>query len=674
MIASFALVNLLSVPSGISADVPTSPDSRSTDWPFLGGTAQSQQYSSLTQIKPSNLTALGLLRYAELPVKEGLVGNALIRDGVAYESTPRGGAIAVDLASGKVLWNFEPALEYTNNSKLSMWTSHYTRGLGMDAEKVYTADGCFLFAVDRKSGTQRWQHRICDPTHDLGTSSAPRTGAGKVFVGIQNAEHGTGRGYALALDASTGKELWRFYTVPGDPSKPFENPQMEIASKTWNADYWRKTKEGGGSAGVWEGMIYDPLTDLLIFGTGNPAPEDRPWLDSHENLYSDSIIAVHARTGIYAWHYQVFPGDAWGIGDATGHMILADLPLPGGTRHVLMSAVKQLFYVLDAKTGEFISVGKYVPNTNFSSIDPKTGKLTVRDELRVWMHPGSTAVLQPGGSGGHTWILSAYNPQTGLVYIPAFIMPESLGSQRGNPSVNKPQGRLVAWDPVAEKERWHVDQPIIINGGALTTAGNLVFQGTADGKFCAYDAYTGKILWRFETHSIIEAGPSTVTLNGKQLIVVAAGDASANGTVNYFAAASTTPETLMAPSRLLIFGLGGTEKLPPSPLKVLPKPAREKPTAALAAAGETVFRRSQCELCHGSALQVSGQGRIPDLRTITEAQLDAMPVILRQGVLVPLGMPRFPNLSDDDIKSLQAYIENRAWEDYEQQEAHTRAN
>jgi PQQ-dependent dehydrogenase (methanol/ethanol family) len=664
--------------TGYSATGSEDRDSNPAEWPYLGGNAESQQYGAVSQIDSSAVAKLGLLRYVNLPIKEGLVGNALIKEGIAYESGPRGAAVAVEIATGRLLWNFEPTLDYANNSMWSMWTSHNSRGLALDSDKVYTANGCSLFAVDRKSGSQVWKTQVCDPTRDLGTSSAPRIGGGKVFVGIGNAERGFDRSYAAAYDAKTGQELWRFYTTPGDPSRPFENVQMAIAAKSWGADYSSQNHGGSGAAGVWEGMIYDPKTDLLIFGTGNPAALDPEWLAAREALYSDSIIAVNATTGRYAWHYQTLPGDAWGFSDAASHMVLADLPFPGGNRRVLISAEKQLLYVLDAKTGAFISADAYVPNTNFSAIDPKTGKLQVRESLKFWKHPDKSVFALPGSEGGHAWTLSAYNPQTGLFYIPAFILPaERFGSSASEaPSEQKVEAksRLIAWDPVGRKERWHVDGHPAMNGGVLTTSGGLVFQGTAGGKFNAYDARTGKPLWSFDTHSIIEAGPSTVTINNQQVIVVAGGDASANGTVRFAVENATTPETLMAPSRLLIFGLGGKETIPASPLKILAKPASERPPAALASEGAKVFSRNRCDLCHGSEMHVSGLGRIPDLRTISLSQLNAMPLILQQGILMPLGMPRFANLTDVEVKALQAFIQMRAWKDYDQQQAAGRAN
>jgi quinohemoprotein ethanol dehydrogenase len=340
-----------------------------------------------------------------------------------------------------------------------------------------------------------------------------------------------------------------------------------------------------------------------------------------------------------------------------------------------LSAEKQFVYVLDAKTGEFISGGAYVPQDNFL-MDPKTGKLTVREELRTWKHPGTKTVIQPGAWGGHSWILSAYSPETHLFYIPAFIIPQEFGWDGESaydyglsPGAKyQARGQLIAWDPIAQKEKWHVDLSTIMNGGALATAGNVVFQGTAEGGFYGYDAHTGQRLWSYDTHSIIEAGPSTVMLNGTQLIVVPAGDASASNSERYFSRAAMTPQTMMAPSRLLIFGLGGKETLPPTPLKVIPTPPRPKPPSKLAKAGERLYFRNRCSACHGEDLRIPGQGRIPDLRMLSEGQLDAMPSILREGKLLPMGMPQFAHLSDADIEAIQAFIESRAWEDYEEQQ------
>ncbi len=646
----------------------------SAEWGFLGGNPQSQQYGAIEQINSQNVGSLGLLWHSDLPVKEGLVGNPLVKDGVVYQSAPRGAAIATDVVTGKTLWTFLPDIDLTNYSQASMWAAHSTRGLGMDDDSVYTTGGCELYAVDRKTGKQRWHARACDPTKDVGIVPAPRVGGSKVFVGSNNAELGTNRGFAAAFDARTGRELWRFFTVPGDPSQPFENKQMELAAKTWGNSYWVDTH---GAAAVWEGMVYDPQTNLLIFGTGNPGvweaqPEKYGELDM---LYSDSLIAVNASTGQYAWHFQFVQGDVWDLGDGAAHIMLADLPLQGRTRHVVMQAAKDgYFYLFDAKTGAFISANNYVPVTNYQPIDPKTGKLIVRDEVKYWKHPGKTVVLQPGEWGSHTWELTSYNPKTGLVYIPAFVFPTASGSKNqresnvdANDHALKSFGRLVAWDPIAQKERWHVDHPVVINGGALSTAGNLVFEGTPEGKFYAYDATNGRLLWSYDTHGIILGAPSTVVVHGKQIILVPSGDGAGGVTTKFTSRISTTPETIAAPSRLLAFALGAKGVLPAGAPKVTLKPVRPPQPAAIAARGEQIFSDHACGSCHGDDLNIGGAGRVPDLRNIRESTLQAMPQILRQGVYSPLGMPRFPDITDKDISALQAFILNSAWAAYDSQ-------
>ena len=319
-------------------------------------------------------------------------------------------------------------------------------------------------------------------------------------------------------------------------------------------------------------------------------------------------------------------------------------------------------------------------------MDPKTGKLTVREDLKTWKHPGTTrTVIQPGAWCGTRGYYLHIAPDTQLLchtYRPLSSRrefgwngesPYDYGLTPG--AKYKARGQLIAWDPIAQKGEVAMDLSTIMNGGARSDRRKRrLFQGTAEGGFYGYDARTGHRLWSYDTHSIIEAGPSTVMVNGTQLIVVPAGDdASASNSERYFSSAATTPQTLMAPSRLLILGLGGKEVLPPSPLKVIPKPPRAKPPKALAKTGLDLFYRNSCISCHGEDLRIPGQGRIPDLRMLTEGELEAMPSILRGGKLLPLGMPKFPKLSDADISALQAFIESRAWEDYEEQQGGPKA-
>jgi PQQ-dependent dehydrogenase (methanol/ethanol family) len=654
-----AITMLMSVPA-------TAGDS---EWKYLGGTAQSNQYSALDQINSKTVSSLGLLWYSDLPIGEGLVGNPLVMQGVVYQGGPYGSAVATDIRTGKTVWSFVPSLGLERYNPRSAHQASTNRGLGMDDNQVYVAGGCSLFALDRKTGKQQWRKEICDPSQNYGANSAPRVGAGKVFIGINNMQSGTGRGHAIALDAQTGKELWRFYTVPGDPSKPFENKQMEMAAKTWGESYW-KDMPGGGSGSVWEGMIYDVKSDLLIFGAGNPGTDghEQKYVDK-EMLFADSIIAVKAGTGEYVWHRQLTTGDVYHPGDGVAHLQLADIKINGRNQHVLLQAAKNgYFYVLDAATGKVLSANNYVPTVNYKPLDPKTGTLSFKDELRFWEHPGKPIVMQPGGYGAHVWELTSYNPTTGLVYIPAFIMPYELGGRYAeygfaDDAVFKNKGMLIAWDPIKQTKKWQVDHTVTMSGGALSTAGNLVFQGTPDGTFAAYDATTGKKLWSYDTRSVIRGGPSTVTIDGKQIILVPSGDGTAIGSAR--GRLSRTLETYAAPSRLLAFALNGNAVLPPTE-KVILKPVLERQPVALAEKGKTFYNQN-CSRCHGQNLLNSGRGRIPDLRNIREARLGALPQILRNGILKPLGMPQFPDITDEQIEAVRAHITNEAWRAFDEQ-------
>ncbi len=670
LVASIALATSASL-----AAEPSSTD----EWSHLGGDVESHQYSSLTQITSQNVHSLGLLWYSNLPIPEGLIGNPLVKDGVVYQSGPWGRVVATDILTGKTLWTFDPHLDLSSYSARSAFTATINRGAGMDDDQIYATGGCSLFAMDRKTGKAVWQAKVCEPGQDLGADSAPRVGDGKVFVGITNMQSGTNRGYAAAFDARTGKELWRFYTVPGDPGKPYENPQMATAARTWGNRYWADSK---GSGGVWEGMVYDPQTRLLIFGAGNPG------VDGHEAefagkamLYADSLIAVNASTGQYAWHVQETTGDVFHPGDATAHLQLADLHVNGRLRHVVMQAAKNgYFYVIDAKSGQVISADEYgIPDTNFEPIDKETGTVSFRKSLAFWNFPeGKKEIMQPGGFGAHTWELCSYNPDTGLVYIPAFVFPYELtraGREEfagfAKDAKYKNHGVLIAWDPLAKAERWHVDHPITINGGVLSTAGGVVFQGTP-GKLYAYDAKSGETLWSFDTHSIVLGAPSTVMVQGKQILLVPSGDGNAVAS-SKTTQLTTTPDTVAAPSRLLAFALDGREILPPPAPKMIRRPPLPRQPRETAELGRALFEKNGCGSCHGTHLVVSGNGRIPDLRNVPEPLLRLMPQILRDGIFRSAGMPRFTNFTDQQIEQLQAYITDAAWDAYDAQAKSTAA-
>lgn len=697
-ISSAPLIGAAAVASALACSPAHSQSA--TEWSTLGGNAGHWGYSPAHQINQSNVGSMGLLWYTDLPVKDGPVGNPLVLGGVVYQSVSRGIVLANEVATGKLLWSFVPTLDLSSTDVVGFFGLNSNRGLALDEHNVYVTSGeCHLYAVDRITGEQVWRSQTCDATRGYGTIAAPRTGGGEVFVGNNDHEEGMVRGYEDAFDGATGRHLWRFYTVPGDPAKPPENEAMELAARTWNPKSWKYTHRG---ANPWDGSIYDPQTGLLIFGSGNPdlghyepgwmkpGPADaqlqlqedkdpavRAALASGDWLFSSSVIAVNAKTGEYAWHFQYVPHDRF-ESDAAAGFIIADLPIGGTMRHVVMQAAKDgYFYVLDVRSGKCISANNYVPVAQFHPIDHKTCKLTPREEAKWWLHPDQEVILQPGAWGAHGWTRTAYNPDTRLVYIPAFIAPQAIGGKAGTRSGEGrygyskgdryfAHGMLIAWDPIAQKERWHVDYPILENGGVLTTAGDLVLQGNPDGRFMAYAADSGKLLWSYDTHSVILGQPATVLSDGKQIILVPAGDGGASLVAKMDPIRATTDKT-MAPPRLLAFGLGGTATLPPTPRRLVLRPPRPPQPAEIAARGAKLFEGNSCAACHGAGA-VGGAGNVPDLRNTPEALLQVMPSILEKGLLRAQGMPQFPNFSDDDVNALQAYIINQAWASYRAQQ------
>jgi PQQ-dependent dehydrogenase (methanol/ethanol family) len=648
-----------------------------SEWRLLGGNSDEWQHSSLAQINDKNVQRLGLAWVAEMGPGDGLVGNPLVADGVVYQSGPPGQIYANDLRTGKQLWTFYPEVEVLpGRSWTAFWASHFNRGLALDDDALFVASDCRLIAVNRKSGRQIWAVRSCDSPKEYGITGAPRVGGGKVFIGNTGGDTGKDPGYLDAYDAKTGRHLWRFNTMPGDPSQPFETPELALAAKTWGTDYW---KYSHGANSPWEAITYDASSDTLYFGTDGPGPWN-PALrapDAGDELFSNCIIAVNATTGRYLWHYQTVPHDGWNLA-ATMHIMLADLPQPDGSRRrVVMTAPKNgFFYVLDAKTGKFISAKNYVPVNWASHIDPVSGRPVRIGDGNYWEHPGVEVLTLPGDVGGHSWELMAFQPALGLVYIPATIAPVAMTADPNLPGGLAPdyyygfrpdakvkaKGELIAWDPGTQTKRWSVDRLVPINGGILATDGNLVLQGTGDGKFEAFAADTGRRLWSFDAHGAILAAPSTVEVDGAQILLVPSGNAGSAAT--RAAPRLMNTEHSRGPSRLLAFRLNGTGTLPPVAQTRIPQPPRPRQPAELAKKGERLYEANSCSPCHGRLAEGSGPG-IPDLRELTEAQHKVLKEIVVGGALRAGGMPSFPDLTDDDLEALRAYLINQAWARYE---------
>ncbi|MBC3487639.1 PQQ-dependent dehydrogenase, methanol/ethanol family [Pseudomonas kermanshahensis] len=655
-------------------------DQEPGNWMSHGRTYDEQRFSPLKAINQDNVNQLGLAWSYKLDLDRGVEATPIVVDGVMYTTGPFSVVYALDARNGKLLWKYDPQSD--RNRAGEACCDAVNRGVAVWQGKVYVGvlDGR-LEAIDAKTGQRVWSVDTRDDHKRSYTiTGAPRVVNGKVIIGNGGAEFGV-RGYVTAYDAETGKQAWRFFTVPGDPKLPPEDKAMEIASKTWHGDAF---VEWGGGGTAWDSFAYDPELNLLYIGVGNGSMWDPKWRSQAkgDNLFLSSIVAVNADTGEYAWHYQTTPGDAWDF-TATQHMILAELPINGKQRKVLMQAPKNgFFYVLDRATGELLSAKNIVPVNWAKGIDMKTGRPILDDEAAAYWKDGKRKLVTPAFWGAHDWHPMSYNPNTGLVYIPAHIMsayyehiPEApkrnpfksvyqLGLRTGMMPEGADgllemaktwSGKLIAWDPVKQAPAWEVPYITIFNGGTLSTAGNLVFEGSADGRVIAYAADTGKKLWESPAASGVMAAPITYSVDGEQYVTFMAGWGGAFST---FAGALSLRAGVQPFSQVLTYKIGGTAKLrEPAPPANAPEPPPLTADAQTVAAGAALYD-GNCSQCHGIHA-VSG-GVLPDLRKLG-ADKHQMFLGILYGGRVPDGMPSFAdNLNPEQVEQVHQYLIKRA--------------
>jgi quinohemoprotein ethanol dehydrogenase len=653
-------------------------DAEPENWMAHGRTTSEQRFSPLDQVHDSNVTELGLAWYVDLDTTRGQEATPIVIDGVMYSTSAWSKVQAVDARTGRLLWQYDP--EVPKSWSVRVCCGVQNRGAAVWKGKVYagTLDGR-LIALNAQTGELLWEVSTTDKAQSYSITGAPRMAGDRIIIGNGGAEYGV-RGYVSAYDPDTGEQLWRFYTVPGNPADGHEDATQARAASTWTGEWW--TQGGGGTA--WDSFAYDPELNLVYIGTGNGSPWSRAIRSpgGGDNLFLASIVAVHADTGIYAWHYQTTPGDTWDY-TAVQHMILAELEIDGVERKVIMQAPKNgFFYVLDRKTGKLLSAENIMPVNWATHIDLETGRPVETDDAR-YDETLAAKKISPGPGGAHNWQPMAYNRNTGLVYIPAKQEPsvykldenyeiKPIGMNLGVNFWDPPgeiielapefgaefQGSLLAWDPVAQKEVWRVPHTAFENGGVLTTAGNLVFQGNADEEIVAYDAETGARLWSAPTQTGVLAPPITYSIDGEQYIAVVAGWGAASA--NFLGLVLNPDGDKRNVSRILAYKIGSDIELPPLP----DLPARAPLTAdfgteAQVNAGAGLYTR-YCAICHGAEV-ISG-GAMPDLRhSAMTASAEAFQSVVLDGALEDRGMVSFAEVFDQqDAEAVRAFVVRRA--------------
>jgi len=509
------------------------------EWLTYGRDYAETHYSPLDQINAGNVSALDVAWTWDIP-KTGarLEGVPIVSDGVMYATGPRSFVFALDARTGREIWHWDPAVPDEREGGPSVCCGDVNRGVAVFGDKVFVGllDGK-LVALNRATGLVEWTVQTTPRGSDFSITGAPRVVKGNVIIGSGGAEYGV-RGYVTAYDAETGKQAWRFYTVPGNPADGFENEAMRKAAETWHGEWW---KIGGGGT-AWDGMAYDPTLDLLYIGTGNGSPWNRDQRSpgGGDNLYLSSIIAIRPETGEYVWHYQTTPGDDWDF-TAVQPLMLLDLTIRGRQRAVIVQAPKNgFFYVADRITGEFLSAEAYADDVTWATgVDQETGRPMESPQARYGT-TGRGAYLSPGPTGAHNWRPMAWNPATGLVYLPtqnnSFFYERApvqykvgqwnTGTGRGGagqvqrPELTGPRTLLKAWDPSRNAEMWRYVSTGA-NGGAMSTAGNVVFWGTGH-SMVALDAKTGTELWTGEVGNGTGT-PVTYSLDGKQYVTIMGG-------------------------------------------------------------------------------------------------------------------------------------------------------
>jgi alcohol dehydrogenase (cytochrome c) len=521
--------NPMGGPPQITKDAPVTPvpferilnaNKEPQNWLTYSGGYASQRHSELKQVTPDNAKDLTLKWVFQSRSMEKHEVTPLVVDGVMYTVQGINDVVALNAVTGKQYWIYthKPVADARN------CCGQETRGLAIQGDKVFLATlDAQMIAINAKTGKEIWKTQVADPKEKYSFTHAPLVVKDKVIEGTAGGEFGI-RGFIAAFDVNTGKEVWRFNTVPG-PGEP--------GNETWAGDSW---KHGGGS--VWVTGSYDPDTNLTFWGIGNPGPDWNGDGRKGDNLYTCSTVALDADTGKLKWHYQFSPHNEFDW-DSVQVPVLANMQFKGKDRKVMLWANRSgVFYVLDRTSGEFLLGKSFVKTNWFTGFDEKGRPLRAPGT-----EPTKEGVLIfPGNQGATNWYNPSYSPETGLFYIPAWENTSTIylkdteppefhsgqtfsGAFPRNQQGDEIFAAVRALDPKTGDKKWDfkLSSPST-EGGIMTTASNVLFAGGRDGQFVALDARDGKLLWETNLGPSVSAGPMTYAVNGKQYVSVQAGN------------------------------------------------------------------------------------------------------------------------------------------------------
>ena len=652
-------------------------------WLTYGGDYKEQRHSRLAKITKNNVADLGVAWTFDLSTGRGVESTPIVHDGVMYVTSAWSIVHALDAVTGEEIWTYDP--EVAGEDAIKGCCDVVNRGVAIYDGKVYLGvfDGR-LEALDAKTGKLVWSKVTVDQSQPYTITMAPLIVKGRVIIGNSGGELGV-RGYVSAYHAKTGELDWRFYTVP-NPKKQADGAvsddvMAELVNDTWGDTGGWVTDGGGGTA--WDAIVFDEENDQIIVGVGNGSPWNAKIRDPEskgDNLFLSSILALDADTGAYKWHFQTTPRDQWDF-TATQSIILADLPLgeDGADRQVVMQAPKNgFFYVLDAKTGEFLSGNNFVPMNWATGLD-ENGRPIEADFARVT--DGEPQAIFPGPLGAHNWHPMAYSPQEKLAYIPAQLIPQlfqdiqierdpdaywnlgynlaagippefpagTLDAFRGGN-----QGWLVAWDPIKQEARWTVQHDGPWNGGILSLGTGIVVQGQREGDVVAYDAANGDKLWSQNVKAGALSGLSTYEVDGEQYMTITTGWGTAWALSAGYGYNSPVPPQV---GRVVTFKIGGTGEIPDPMASAVERAPKGEPFGSPEQVLNGLAQYSEnCLVCHGP-LAVSS-GVLPDLRwSYATADKNEWSDIVWNGALSENGMVSFKDqITPEAMEDIRAYV------------------